>query len=115
VTRDVVVVTTSYGRTIAIDPNTGTLLWVFTPPGYASWAGSAQITTASPIVDPDHLYVYAASPNGLIHKLSLSSGREDTDGSWPVSITRNPVREKLGSALNIDGPDVIATTSRLLR
>ena len=109
--RDVVVVTTTYGRTIAIDASTGKLLWTFTPPGYARWAGSAQITNASPIADPDRRFVYAASPNGLIHKLSLSTGAEDSAGAWPVSVTHDATREKLGSALNIDGPDVIATTS----
>ena len=109
--RDVIVITTSYGRTIAIDPSSGRLLWTFTPPGYGRWAGSAQITNTSPIADPDRHFVYAASPNGLIHKLSLSSGREDGAGAWPVRITRDATREKLGSALNIDGPDVIATTS----
>jgi PQQ-like domain len=109
--RDVIVITTSYGRTIAIDPSSGRLLWTFTPPGYGRWAGSAQITNTSPIADPDRHFVYAASPNGLIHKLLLSSGREDGAGAWPVRITRDATREKLGSALNIDGPDVIATTS----
>ncbi len=110
-TRDVVVATTSYGRTVAIDASTGALLWTSTPAGYASWAGSAQITNSSPIVDPDRLFVYAASPNGLIHKLSLETGREDGAGAWPVSVTRDATREKLGSALNIAGADVIATTS----
>jgi PQQ-like domain len=112
--RDVVVVTTSYGRTIAIDASSGRLLWVFTPPGYAGWAGTAQITNASPIADPDRRFVYAASPDGLIHKLSLADGREDPTGAWPARVTRDPVHEKLGSALNIDGPDVIATTSGYL-
>jgi hypothetical protein len=109
--RDVIVVTTSYGRTVAIDASSGALLWTFTPQGYGSWEGSAQITNASPIADPNHRFVYATSPNGLIHKLSISSGTEDTGGAWPVSITRDPSHEKLGSALNIDGPDVVATTS----
>ncbi len=109
--HDVVVLTTTYGRTIAIDASSGRLLWTFTPPGYGRWAGSAQITNTSPIADPDRRFVYAASPDGLIHKLSLSTGREDGAGAWPVSVTRDATREKLGSALNIDGPDVIATTS----
>ncbi len=109
-TRDVVVVTTTYGQTIAIDASTGRQLWTFTPPGYGRWAGSAQIATASPIADPNRRFVYAASPNGLIHKLSLSSGREDRAGAWPVSVTRDAGHEKLAAALNIDGPDVIATT-----
>ncbi|MGD0452913.1 MAG: PQQ-binding-like beta-propeller repeat protein [Solirubrobacteraceae bacterium] len=108
--HDVIVVTTTYGRTIAIDASGGQILWTFTPPGYSSWAGSARITTASPLADPDRLFVYAASPNGLVHKLSLADGREDTSGSWPVSITREPVHEKLAAALNVDGPDIIAAT-----
>jgi hypothetical protein len=113
-TRDVVVVTTTYGRTIALDPTTGKLLWTFTPTAYATLAGSAQITTTSPIADPDRRFVYAASPDGLIHKLSIADGREDPVGAWPARVTRDPTREKLGSALNIDGPDVIATTSGYL-
>ncbi|MGO9247874.1 MAG: PQQ-binding-like beta-propeller repeat protein, partial [Solirubrobacteraceae bacterium] len=112
--HDVIVVTTTYGRTIAIDADSGQTLWTFTPPGYSRWAGSAQITTASPLADPDRLFVYAASPNGLIHKLSIADGREDTSGSWPVSITREPLHEKLGAALNIDGPDIVAATSGYL-
>jgi outer membrane protein assembly factor BamB len=112
--RDVVVVTTTYGRTLAIDASSGRILWTFTPPGYSGWAGSAQITVASPLADPDRLWVYAASPNGLIHKLSLADGSEDRSGSWPVSITRDPTHEKLGAALNIDGPDILAATSGYL-
>src|SRR5207245_8804143 len=80
----------------------------FTPPGYASWAGSAQITTTSPLVDPDRAAVYAASPNGLIHKLALADGHELS--GWPARVTRDPTHEKLAAALNIDGPDVIAAT-----
>ena len=45
-----------------------------------SWAGTAQITNASPLADPDRRFVYAASPDGLIHKLSLADGSEDREG-----------------------------------
>jgi outer membrane protein assembly factor BamB len=109
--RDVVVVTTTYGKTLAIDATSGGILWTFTPPGYSGWAGSAQISVASPLADPDRSWVYATSPNGLIHKLSLADGSEDRSGSWPVSVTRDPTHEKLGAALNIDGPDILAATS----
>jgi PQQ-like domain len=108
--HDVAIVTTTYGKTIAIDADSGAILWTFTPPGYGKWAGSAQITVASPIADPDRRWVYAASPDGLIHKLSLADGSEDTSGSWPVRVTREPVHEKLGAALNIDGPDIVVAT-----
>jgi PQQ-like domain len=106
--HDAIVVTTTYGRTIALDAGTGATLWTFTPPGYGTWAGSAQITTTSPLIDPDRTAVYAASPNGLIHKLSLADGRELP--GWPARVTLEPRHEKLAAALNIDGPDVIAAT-----
>ncbi len=109
--HDVIVVTTTYGKTIAIDADGGRLLWTFTPPGYSRWAGTARITVASPLADPDRLFVYGASPNGLIHKLALSDGSEDTSGAWPARVTLEPVHEKLGAALNIDGPDLVVATS----
>ncbi len=112
--RDVAVMTTTYGRTLALDASDGRILWTFTPLGYSRWAGTAQITTASPLADPDREFVYAASPDGLIHKLSLADGLEDRTGSWPVSITRDPIHEKLAAALNIEGPDVIAATGGYL-
>jgi PQQ-like domain len=108
--HDAAVLTTTYGKTLAIDANSGRLLWTFTPPGYSGWAGSSQITTTSPLADPGRQFVYAASPNGLIHKLSLADGSEDRKGAWPARVTRDASREKLGAALNIDGGDLIAVT-----
>jgi hypothetical protein len=110
--HDVAIVTTTYGRTLALDATSGRILWTFTPAGYSSWAGSAQITVTTPLADPSGQYVYAASPNGLVHKLSISTGSEQS--GWPVRVTREPRHEKMGSALNIDGPYVIATTSGYL-
>jgi outer membrane protein assembly factor BamB len=107
-TRDVFVVTTTYGKTLAIDAASGRILWRFTPPGYDSWAGSAQITNASPLADPNRRFVYAASPDGRIHKLAVLTGREAT--GWPVTITRDPTHEKLGSALNLARGLVLANT-----
>ncbi|MBS1882031.1 MAG: PQQ-binding-like beta-propeller repeat protein [Actinobacteria bacterium] len=111
-THDVAVMTSSYGRTFAVDVNSGALLWTYTPPGYSGWAGSAQITTASPLLDPSpgHRYVYAASPDGVVHKLSLASGKEVHTGAWPVTVTRDPTKEKMGAALNVDGSYVIVAT-----
>src|SRR5438132_3191098 len=51
-TRDVVIVTTTYGRTLAIDPGSGQILWEFTPRNIGAYQGSAQITTATPVADP---------------------------------------------------------------
>jgi hypothetical protein len=107
-THDVLVMTTTYGRTLAIDPGSGRILWEFTPHDIRSYEGSAQITTATPIADPDRQFVYAASPDGRIHKLSIATGREAA--GWPVSVTLDATHEKIASALNISGSSVVVTT-----
>ncbi len=104
--HDVFFVTTTYGKTVAIDAGDGTVLWEYTPPSYDAVAGSRQITTATPVADPDRRFIYAASPDGMIHKLSVADGRV----IWSTSITRLPRREKIASALNYDRGHVIATT-----
>jgi len=106
---DAFFMTTTYGRTLALSP-AGRILWTFTPPGYASVAGSAQITTATPAADPGRRFLYTASPDGLIHKLAVASGREQRDGGWPVRVTLLAEREKIASALNVDGRFVYVTT-----
>jgi hypothetical protein len=104
--HDVFFVTTTYGRTEAIDASSGAVLWRFTPPGYGSWAGTPQITTATPAVGSSREFVYAAAPNGRIYKLSVGDGHV----VWSVSITRLPSREKIAAALNYANGRVIATT-----
>jgi hypothetical protein len=104
--RDVVVVTTTYGKTIALDPGTGAKLWEFTPPDIGAYAGSSQVTTATPIIDPDRKFVYAASP----HKLVLANGSQVRSGHWPVRVTFDPTHEKIPAALNISGTSLVVTT-----
>jgi hypothetical protein len=106
--QDAVIVTTTYGITLAIDPASGKILWTFTPGAISSWAGSYQITTATPIADPTDQYVYATSPNGYVHKLSVANGQEAP--GWPVQITVLPAREKLTASLNIADGELLATT-----
>src|SRR4051812_564526 len=109
-TRDVVVMSTTYGRTFALDARTGKRLWTFTPRGYAGWAGSAQITNTTPAADPGRKAVFSASPDGKIHKLSLVDGHEVAGGGWPVAITRLPSREKIAPSLNVVGKNVLTAT-----
>jgi outer membrane protein assembly factor BamB len=104
--------TTTYGRTVAVSLATGRLRWTFTPPGYRGWAGTGQITNASPAADPSGTAIFAASPDGRIHKLAVSDGHEEH--GFPVAITRDPTHEKLTSSLNIDGANVIETTGGYL-
>ncbi len=110
--HSVVVVTTTYGKTLALDATGGRILWTFTPAGYSRWAGSAQITTTSPLADPSAPFIYAASPNGLIHKLALADGREAP--GWPVSVTRDATHEKLAAALNVSGRHLLVATGGYL-
>jgi hypothetical protein len=108
--RDAIFVTTTYGKTIAIDAATGQRLWEFTPRSYRSVAGSEQITTATPVIDPSREYLYAASPDGLVHKLAVVTGREVRSGRWPVRVTLLPSREKLASPFGISGNELIVVT-----
>jgi hypothetical protein len=96
--HDAFFVTTSYGRTIAIDAASGAILWRFTPLSYAALAGSYRITNSTPVADPNRKFVYAASPDGNVHKLSVASGSEAR--GWPVRVTLLSQREKLGTSLN---------------
>jgi outer membrane protein assembly factor BamB len=106
--HDLFIVTTTYGRTVAIDARSGRTLWTFRPPGYAGFAGSAQITTASPLVDVAAGVVYAASPDGRVHALRLANGHEKA--GWPVTVTRDPTHEKIASALNLSRGLLLVTT-----
>jgi outer membrane protein assembly factor BamB len=108
--RSVVVMTTTYGKTLALDAASGQTLWTFTPASYGSLAGTAQITTATPVADPSRKFVYSASPDGLIHKLRLANGNQVRSGAWPTSVTRDATHEKLGTALNLVGHLVLVTT-----
>jgi outer membrane protein assembly factor BamB len=103
---DVLVVTTSYGTTVAINAGTGRLLWEFRPSGVNAAPGNPQVTTASPAADPDRRFVYSASPNGVIHKLSLANGHE----VWSRRITFDPRHEKIASSLKVNGRWVVAVT-----
>ncbi len=104
--HDAFFVTTTYGITLAIDAASGKILWRWTPPSYSHLAGSAQITTATPVADPSRRWIYAASPDGRIHKLTVATGHL----VWSRSITKLAAFEKIASALNFAGGHVIATT-----
>jgi outer membrane protein assembly factor BamB len=105
-TRDVFFVTTTYGKTLAIDADSGTILWRYTPRAYGTWSSGYRITTATPVADPDRAFIYAAAPDGMIRKLAVEDGR----AVWKTAITRLPEREKIAASLNFFRGRVIATT-----
>jgi hypothetical protein len=105
--HDVFFVTTTYGKTIAIDADQGSVLWEYTPPKLADWDGSYRITNSTPAADPDCNYLYAAAPDGTIQKLAVADGRV----LWTTPITRLPAREKIASPLREFRGHIIAVTT----
>jgi len=105
-TYDAIFVTTTYGKTEAIDAASGRVLWRYTPTTYSSLVGSAQITVMTPLADPSRAAIYAGGPDGKIVKLSVASGAV----LWTTSITRDPTREKLAGSLNWSHGHVLAAT-----
>jgi outer membrane protein assembly factor BamB len=103
---DAFFVTTTYGITLAIDAASGRILWRFAPPTYAAYAGTAQITTMTPVADPGRAAIYTGAPDGVIRKLSVATGKV----LWSTAITRDPTHEKLASALNYANGLVLAGT-----
>jgi outer membrane protein assembly factor BamB len=104
--HDVLVMTTTYGHTEALDARNGRLLWRYVPPGTAPLLRSPQITTATPVADTSRRFVFAASPDGQIQKLSLADGH----AVWRTPVTLLPQREKIASSLNLWKGRVIVTT-----
>jgi hypothetical protein len=105
--HDVFFVTTTYGKTIAIDAARGSVLWEFTPPKLAAWEGSRQITNSTPAADPDRKHIYAAAPDGTIQKLDVGDGHV----LWTTAITQLPAREKIASPLREFRGRIIAVTT----
>jgi outer membrane protein assembly factor BamB len=104
--HDAVFVTTSYGRTLALDADSGAVLWQYTPAGYSDLAGTRQFTNSTPVADPDGQSIYAASADGYIQKLAVGDGRL----LWRTAITELPKREKMDSPLKFYHGHVIAVT-----
>ncbi|HKO16759.1 MAG TPA: PQQ-binding-like beta-propeller repeat protein [Gemmatimonadaceae bacterium] len=104
--HDVFFVTTTYGKTLAIDAGDGTVLWRFTPATYGQMVGTPRITNATPVADPDRTAIYAASPDGNVQKLAVADGHV----VWSTAVTQLPQREKLASPLNFSRGHVIIAT-----
>jgi len=104
--HNVFFVTTSYGKTIALDADRGDVLWEHTPPGFSSWANTAQITNSTPAADPDRQHIYAAAPDGAVRKLAVADGHV----LWTTPITLLPSREKIASPLKEFRGRLVAVT-----
>lgn len=105
--HDAIFVTTTYGKTLAIDADNGAVLWTYTPASYSELAGSRQFTNSTPVADPDRQFIYAVSPDGYIQKLAIGDGH----AVWRTAITRLARREKMDSPLKFFRGRVIAVTA----
>ncbi len=105
--HNAIFVTTTYGKTLALDAGSGDVLWEYTPTSYQKLAGTRQITNSTPVADSNRQFIYAASPDGYIQKLVVSDGHR----VWRTSITKLPQREKMDSSLKFFDGHVIAVTA----
>ncbi len=116
--HDVYFGTTNVGRTVAIDANKGTVLWEYAAPGFDEVAAAAgapagrglivkQITNSTPVADSNRQFVYAASPDGKVTKISIADGK----AVWSTAVTRMPNMEKLDSPLSFVKGNVLLSTA----
>jgi len=117
--HDVFFGTTNVGRTVAIDANVGEVLWEYAAPGFDEAAAATgvptgsrglivkQITNSTPVADANRQYIYAASADGKVTKISIADGK----AVWSTAVTRMPILEKLDSPLSFVQGNVLVPTA----
>ncbi len=103
-TRDLLFVTTTNGSLIALDANTGAVVWSQGhSPGTCLVNNGTQpcFTTSAPALDPSGTYVYTYGLDGYIHKHAVGNGVEVKSGGWPELVTLKSFDEKGSSTLNV--------------
>ncbi len=93
--HNLLIVTTTQGRTVAIDSLDGRTVWQTEPPTGPRW------TSSSPAVDPGREFVFSYGLDGYVHKYSIADGNEVIGAGWPELVTRKGDVEKGSSALSI--------------
>lgn len=97
-----------------IDTKSGSLLAINEANGQIVWRKDTQgvnITTSTPVIDPNWRYVYSYGIDGKVHKYAVGNGAEVVNGVWPTTATLMPNVEKGSSALNIGNGYLYVTTS----
>ncbi|HKF44677.1 MAG TPA: PQQ-binding-like beta-propeller repeat protein, partial [Thermoanaerobaculia bacterium] len=94
-TMDLLYSTTKSGTLVAVAADTGAIIW--------SQAHGVQgnLTSSSPAIDPNRLYVYSYGLDGYVHKHQVGDGVEITGGGWPELTTLKGSVEKCTGALAI--------------
>src|SRR5262245_20882040 len=91
-TRNLLFSTTKLGHILALDADTGAVVWSHVNSGTGS-------TNASPAIDPNRLYVYSYGLDGYVHKYRVGDGTEIVTGGWPELGTLKGNVEKVAAAL----------------
>ena len=103
--HDVFFVTTTYGKTIAIDADQWRDAVEIHAAGLAVGIGSRQITNSTPAADPDRQHIYAAAPDG-----TSKSSTSPTAMRSGAPRSRCCGTEKIASPLSYYRGHVIAVT-----
>jgi len=103
--KDLLFVTTTDGRIVAVDAQNGAVVWAHQngPNGctITNNGGGVCYTTSSPAIDPNRLHVYSYGLDGYVHKYQVGDGNETLTGGWPQLATLKGYDEKGSSALSI--------------
>jgi hypothetical protein len=91
--KDLLFALSMNGTAMAIDAQTGDLVW--------SKSSGQSFMNASPAIDPGREFVYFPMPDGKIHKYAVGDGAETLAGGWPEVSTAKPQFEKANGSLAI--------------
>jgi outer membrane protein assembly factor BamB len=92
------------GVTLGIEATSGKIVWRFKTHG-------STVTDSTPAADPSETSIYVPGIDGMVHKVSASTGREERAPGFPVRITLLPLTEKDASPLNVANGYLYAVTS----
>ena len=69
--------------------------------------GAKQITNSTPVADANRQFIYAASSDGKVTKISIANGK----AVWSTAVTKLPKIEKMDSPLSFVNGHVLAQTA----
>jgi hypothetical protein len=91
--KDLLFALSMNGTAMAIDAQTGDVVW--------SKSSGQSFMNASPAVDTSRGFVYFPMSDGKIHKYAVGDGAETQTGGWPEVSTAKPQFEKANGSLAI--------------
>ena len=89
---------------VVLDAANGGVIGAHQVPAGNAWGITAHLacsTTSSPVVDPNHQFVYSYGLDGKVHKYYAGTGVEVLTGGWPEIATLKGYDEKGSSSLAV--------------